>query len=980
MAIKLTIESFLAVLRRSGLLPHERLAGLLDEYRQQGVDVTDSRAIASQLVADELLTRWQADKLLQGKHKGFFLGKYRLLRLLGKGGMSSVYLAEHVLMRRRCAIKVLPAKRVHDSSYLGRFHREAQAVAALDHPNVVRAYDVDVDTGIEQNQEIHFLVMEYVDGRSLHEIVMQDGPFDFVTAADCIRQAADGLVHAHQAGMVHRDIKPGNLLVDANGVVRILDLGLARFFNDTDDESLTVTHDEKVLGTADYLAPEQALDSHQVDARADIYSLGCTCYFLLTGHPPFTEGTLAQRLMSHQTRMPPAIITKRPDAPADLLAIVDKMMAKSADDRFQTAGEVADAMARWLLDNAAEEWKLRHPALLSGSGVSAAGVDSSRLAQSAAETQPDVSVIPPSDVPLTARAESQDATARQPAELSRSVPEDKANGDELTAFLSNLDVREPADKSVPAVERPAARTKRPPNSKPARPPKPATKVSGDVPPAAKVPVARPVKASSDVRKAKPVPSAETINESTPNVSAEVSQSVSIDPRRQPPSTVVSDDRKNADVEIAGLRAKLSELAGRFRNDKKFRIATIALASSLVLAAGWLVGSSLTGSGTPSTTTPDDTTQNGVQPKNGEGGSGPRLAAEIVVGPGKAYTTISAALAAVKKNFQPRTQNDRKIIRVLAGQPYPERIEIDNSWPEGIEIVAEEGKTVVLAPTGTGPVVKLHDIERFRLDGFDIQADGKKVAIEISGSLLETTLKNLRIHGFTGSGLLGIGPNGFSDQKVSLENLVFRGGTPGAVGMTLRKGRYASSDLRIQGCRFFGPLSTGIVFSDNASSITIRESIFTDLAAGIAFRGSDAELRDVLIGNNSFYRVQHGIEFREMPSRLSSGLGIYRNLFADVRGSEAVVLKGYKVESFRAALSGNGGFRFNWSSRKPPAKPSTGEINLFTSGGRRGVPSFGFVSTAPNANAFLAPGAKSPLLAVGKPRKGLKPYIGAVAPR
>ena len=218
-------------------------------------------------------------------------------------------------MRRRCAIKVLPAKRVHDSSYLARFHREAQAVAALDHVNIVRAYDVDKET--EKDAEIHFLVMEYVNGRDLLDIVTKDGPMKFAQAADYIRQAADGLTHAHQAGMVHRDIKPGNLLVNENQVVKILDLGLARFFGaeEDDEESLTVAHDEKVLGTADYLAPEQALDSHGVDARADIYSLGCTFYFLLTGHPPFTEGTLAQRLMAHQTKEPPALEKECPRSP-----------------------------------------------------------------------------------------------------------------------------------------------------------------------------------------------------------------------------------------------------------------------------------------------------------------------------------------------------------------------------------------------------------------------------------------------------------------------------------------------------------------------------------------------------------------------------------------------------------------------------------------------------------------------------------------
>jgi len=362
MPVKLTPESFLSVLKRSGLIKPDLLKRLLDQLREQGISLENPQAVADALVAEERLTRWQADKLLQGMYKGFFLGKYRLLSLLGKGGMSSVYLAEHVLMRRRCAIKVLPFNLVDDSSYLARFHREAQAVAALDHPNIVRAYDVDVDKGVEKNREVHFLVMEYVSGRSLQETVPHDGPIGFVQAADTIRQAADGLQHAHQAGMVHRDIKPGNLLVDLNGLVKILDLGLARFFDDQDEEPLTVEHDQKILGTADYLAPEQALDSHSADARADIYSLGCTFYFLLAGRPPFTDGTLAQRLMSHQAKEPPSLKGFRDDVPAGLVEIIEKMMAKNPADRYQTAEDVSQVVSNWLKRNAGDDWKPHPPA------------------------------------------------------------------------------------------------------------------------------------------------------------------------------------------------------------------------------------------------------------------------------------------------------------------------------------------------------------------------------------------------------------------------------------------------------------------------------------------------------------------------------------------------------------------------------------------------------------------------------------------
>jgi serine/threonine-protein kinase len=344
---KLKVDNFLELVRRSGLVEKDRLSQVLDEFQQQdgGQNPSDSEIVADRLIKAGLLTRWQCGKLMEGRHKGFFLAKYKLLGHLGSGGMSAVYLAEHTLLHRRVAIKVLPQSRIKDSSYLPRFYREARAAASVDHPNIVRAYDVD------NEGDNHYLVMEYVEGRDLQATVKQDGPLPYRLAADYIRQAAQGLEHAHEAGLVHRDIKPGNLLVDLKGTVKVLDLGLARF---TDDHqaSLTIAHDENVLGTADYLAPEQSINSHTADLRADIYSLGCTLYFLLTGHPPFPEGTLAQRLMKHHTEEPASILEKRPDAPPELVEICAKMMAKKPKERYQTAAEVQQALTDWLEGNA----------------------------------------------------------------------------------------------------------------------------------------------------------------------------------------------------------------------------------------------------------------------------------------------------------------------------------------------------------------------------------------------------------------------------------------------------------------------------------------------------------------------------------------------------------------------------------------------------------------------------------------------------
>ncbi|MCA9257793.1 MAG: serine/threonine protein kinase [Planctomycetales bacterium] len=331
-------------MRRSRLVEEDPLQRFLSDWtsRQGAAALSDSAAIAQGLVDAELLTSWQADKLLAGKHKGFMLGKYKLLEHLGKGGMSSVYLAEHTLMKRKVAIKVLPRNRVEDATYLERFRIEARAAAKLDDPNIVRAYDID------QDGDTHYIVMEYVQGRNLHELVRDQGPLPYETAADYIAQVARGLSHAHEMGLVHRDIKPANCLVDKNQTVKLLDLGLARLIDD--EASLTLDNNENVLGTADYLAPEQALNSHKADTRADIYSLGCTLYFLLTGHPPFPEGTISERLLKHQVEQPSSILKDRPDASPTLVNICNRMMSKKPEERYQTATEVAQRLSEWLAD------------------------------------------------------------------------------------------------------------------------------------------------------------------------------------------------------------------------------------------------------------------------------------------------------------------------------------------------------------------------------------------------------------------------------------------------------------------------------------------------------------------------------------------------------------------------------------------------------------------------------------------------------
>ncbi len=347
---KAVAESFLDLVRRSKLIEKDQLAKFLDAYRKQYGEELPERpeAISEALIEADLLTQWQAEKLLAGKHRGFILGKYKFLRQLGRGGMSTVYLAEHILMRRKVAVKVLPQNRVNDSTYLERFYVEARAAAKLDDPNIIRTYDVDSTS----DGKTHYLIMEYVPGKDLHVLVKGSGRLDYDTAADYVAQIATGLQHAHEMGLIHRDIKPANCLLDNNGTVKLLDMGLARLVGD--EASLTLDNNENVLGTADYLAPEQALDSHKADCRADIYSLGCTLYYLLTGHPPFPEGSITERLMKHQRETPPSILKERPDAPPTLLHICEKMMLKDPDERYQTAGDVAERLTEWLADRGHE--------------------------------------------------------------------------------------------------------------------------------------------------------------------------------------------------------------------------------------------------------------------------------------------------------------------------------------------------------------------------------------------------------------------------------------------------------------------------------------------------------------------------------------------------------------------------------------------------------------------------------------------------
>lgn len=367
----LSADDFLELVRKSGVVDEKPLSAHLDALRAAGRCPGDASQLGSALVSAGLLTDFQAENLLAGRWKRFTIGKYKVLSRIGSGGMGQVFLCEHKLMRRRVAVKVLPAAKAQDELARERFYREARAVAALDHPNIVHAYDID------QDDKLHFLVMEYVDGANLQDIVQKQGPLDVPHACHYVRQAALGLDHASHNGIVHRDIKPGNILIDRAGVAKILDMGLARFFNDEDDP-LTAELEGNVLGTADYLAPEQAIDSHGVDVRADIYSLGGTFYFLLTGRTPFGDGTVSQKLLWHANRQPKPIGEFRKGVPPDVEAIVFKMMAKSPDERYQTPADVARALIPFTLTSVHAKPPPEMPHLIAAASSAAMAVNATR--------------------------------------------------------------------------------------------------------------------------------------------------------------------------------------------------------------------------------------------------------------------------------------------------------------------------------------------------------------------------------------------------------------------------------------------------------------------------------------------------------------------------------------------------------------------------------------------------------------------------
>lgn len=338
-----SIAQFVDRLNASGVMLPEDSSAEASRFETAGLD-REATAFADHLVQQQSLTRYQADAILSGQLDGLVLGEYLVLAELGRGGMGIVYEALHRRMQRHVAIKVLPPKIVHHSKAFKRFEREIQTAARLTHPNIVTCYDAGQKSGSS------YLVMELIRGEDLSQVVRRDGPFSVNESIELVAQAAEGLKHAHSHQVVHRDVKPSNLMRCEDGTIKILDFGLASLRNRQESPSDNQRDDDLTdaglaIGTFNYMSPEQLEDSRFADARSDIYSLGCTLHFLVTGSPPFQAETPVGKLLAHRESPVPELHSLRGPVPRELAELFRSMLAKNPGERPQSAAQVIERLA-----------------------------------------------------------------------------------------------------------------------------------------------------------------------------------------------------------------------------------------------------------------------------------------------------------------------------------------------------------------------------------------------------------------------------------------------------------------------------------------------------------------------------------------------------------------------------------------------------------------------------------------------------------
>ncbi|AMV39429.1 serine/threonine-protein kinase [Planctomyces sp. SH-PL62] len=330
-----TPVDLLPVLQSSGVLS-ERMFEEISSRVDSGEYPADPNGLAERLVRDRLLTAYQARRLLANKAYGMLVGRYVILDRIGAGSMGRVYKAHHQMMDRVVALKIIAPELSCNDRVVARFQREMKLVGRLDHPNVVRAYDAD------RANRVLYIVMEYVNGESLGDRLKRSGPIPAAEMIDYAAQAALGLAHAHEQGMVHRDVKPSNILLSEDKKVKILDLGLGVLM-EADEGATFATADGIAVGTVDYMSPEQAL-GRDVDGRSDVFSLGCAMYHLMTGKLAFPGESPIDRLGRRINNRHVPITDHLPDFPAAAQRVLDKLMAFKPQDRFQDASEAAEAL------------------------------------------------------------------------------------------------------------------------------------------------------------------------------------------------------------------------------------------------------------------------------------------------------------------------------------------------------------------------------------------------------------------------------------------------------------------------------------------------------------------------------------------------------------------------------------------------------------------------------------------------------------
>lgn len=335
------VNDFLDLLETSKLVPAGKIIDTTNRFKLR--EKSNPKEVAARFVKEGLITKFQAERVLKGNTRGLIIDNYRVIEILGFGGMGMVYVAEEMETGWQVALKVLSEKYRNNDATKSRFQLEAEAGMKLDHPNIVRTRAIHETEDIYG--PIHYVVMDLVKGISLLEHLMLRGPLQWQQACDVIQQAAVGLQHAHDAGMVHRDVKPENLLLRSNGTVKVVDFGLAMIDDNEEEFTMAMIHGQDCLGTADYVAPEQTLNSYDIDARADIYSLGCTFYAALTAKLPFPAKTNAEKILAHRTKQPRPIREVTPDVPEKVELIVRKMMAKRPENRFSSAQELCRYLA-----------------------------------------------------------------------------------------------------------------------------------------------------------------------------------------------------------------------------------------------------------------------------------------------------------------------------------------------------------------------------------------------------------------------------------------------------------------------------------------------------------------------------------------------------------------------------------------------------------------------------------------------------------